>query len=195
MAKVSFNMSVSLDGFVAGPNNEIDQVFAWYGAGDTEVQLPGAAFPFRISAASARHLAASTANVGALITGRRTFDLTQGWGGHPPLGVPCVVLTHKPAEDWVKDGSPFTFVTGGIEAAIAKARELAEGKDVVLSTPSTLQQALRAGLVDEINIDLASVLIGQGIPLFGALDAPVRLERTGTVEGSGVTHLRFAVLK
>lgn len=195
MARVSFNMSVSLDGFVAGPNNEIDEVFAWYGAGDTEFLLPGAAYPFRISEASARHLAMSTASVGALITGRRTFDLTRGWGGRPPLAVPCVVMTHRPPEEWMKQDSPFTFVTGGIEAAIAKARDLAKGKDVVLSTPSALQQALRAGLVDEINVDLASVLIGQGIPLFGALDVPVRLERTGTVEGAGVTHLRFKVLK
>ncbi|MCW5713588.1 MAG: dihydrofolate reductase family protein [Bauldia sp.] len=194
MAKVSFNMSVSLDGFVAGPNHEVDEVFAWYGAGDTDFLLPGARSPFRVSAASARYLAAHSAGIGALVTGRRTFDLAGAWQGQPPLGVPCVVMTHRPPAEWTKEGSPFTFVDT-VEDAIATARRLAGGRDIALGTPSVLRQALDRGVVDEVSLDMASVMIGQGIPLARPTDAPVRLERIEAVEGTGVTHLRFRVLR
>lgn len=178
MTKIAFNMSVSLDGFVAGPNNEVDQVFAWYGAGDTDFRFTrtGDGPPFRVSAASARYLAAHTGNIGALVTGRRTFDLAGAWQGAPPLGVPCVVLTHRPPAEWSRAGSPFTF-TDDIEDAIAIARRLAKGGDVALGTPTVLRQALARGLVDEISLDVASVLIGAGIPVFGTTGSPVALER------------------
>ncbi|MGV8839076.1 MAG: dihydrofolate reductase family protein [Bauldia sp.] len=194
MAKTVFNMSVSLDGFVAGPNDEVDQVFAWYEAGDTDFRLPGARAPFRVSAASARYLAAQTANIGALVTGRRTFDVSGAWQGAPPLGVPCIVLTHRPPAEWMTAGSAFTF-TDDIEDAIATARRLAGDRDVALGTPSVLRQALAKELVDEISLDIASVLIGEGISVFGTTGTPVRLERLEAVEGTGVTHLRYRVVK
>src|SRR5262249_54636928 len=152
-------------------------------------------FAFKLAAASAALLRDATKNVGAIITGRRNFDGTGAWGGRPPLGVPHVVMTHNPVRDWMKPGSPFTFVTTGIEAAIAKARELAAGKDVAISTASVMRQALAAGLLDEINLDLVPVILGRGIPLFGPDMALHRLEQTRVVVGTGVTHLQYKVLR
>ncbi len=195
MAKVVFNMSVSLDGFVAGPNNEVDQVFAWYGAGDTDFQFPGSPFAFRVSKASAEHLARSAGKIGAIVTGRRTFDASGAWNGNPPLGVPHVVMTHKAPAEWQKPGSPFAFVSTGITDAVRKATELAGGKWVAISTAQAMQQCLAAGLLDEINLDLVPVILGKGVPLFGDGAGPYRLEQTGAVIGTGVTHLQYRVIK
>ncbi len=195
MAKLTFNMSASLDGFVAGPNDEVDQVFAWYFGGDAPFQFPGAPFSFRVSKTSAELLREATRTIGAIITGRRNFNLTGAWNGNPPLGVPHVVVTHSPAKEWVKPGSPFTFVTDGIESAVRKAKDLAGGKDVAISTPSMMQQCLAAGLLDEINIDLVPVILGRGVPMFAAGAGPYKLERTRVVEGMGVTHMQYRVVK
>ena len=195
-SQLIFNISMSLDGFVAGPNHEVDQVFRWYFSGDTDYPFPGSDMVFKISKASAALLDQAAASVGAAITGRRNFDGSQAWHGRPPLGVPHVVMTHNPPREWVKAGSPFTFVGGGIHSAVAKARELAGGKDVVISTPSVMQQALNAGLLDEIHIDLTPVLLGEGVRLFDHLGPqPVNLEITRVVEGQGVTHLAYRVIR
>lgn len=130
------------------------------------------------------------------MTGRRTFDLSGAWGGNPPLGVPHFVVTHHIPEEWVKPGSPFTFVTDGIASAVAQAKRTAGEKDVAISSASTLQQCLQAGLVDEIDIDLVPILLGAGVRLFDNLGPePIELEQTRLVEGQGVTHLRFRVVK
>src|SRR4051812_24513665 len=122
MGKVSFNMSMSLDGFVAGPQDEVDQLFKWYFSGDTEFPFPGSHYVFKISSASAQRLREGTATIGAIVTGRRNFDGTHGWGGNPPLGVHHFVVTHRAPQEWVKPEWPFTFVTDGIESAIAQAK-------------------------------------------------------------------------
>ena len=88
-----------------------------------------------------------------MVTGRRNFDIAQAWGGNPPTS-PCFVLTHSVPDDWAHEGSPFVFVTDGIGSAIRQAKQAAGEKDVEIGTPSVLQQALNAGLVDEIHIDL-----------------------------------------
>src|ERR1044071_8101827 len=119
MGKVVFNMTMSLDGFVAGPNDGPenglgdggDALFNWYFSGDTDFQIPGAP-PFKVSAASAEILQDALKNNGAMVAGRRMFDVAQGWGGNPP-GSPCFILTHHPPQEWVKPGSPFIFVTDG----------------------------------------------------------------------------------
>ena len=116
------------------------------------------------------------------------------WNGNPPLGVPHVVVTHNPPKEWVKPGSPFTFV-GSIDAALRKANELAGGKDVVVSSANVMQQCLAAGLLDEINIDLVPVVLGKGVPLFATGAGPYKLERTRIVEGIGVTHMQYRVVK
>lgn len=188
MGKVIFNMSMSLDGYIAGPTDEGTALHGWYSAGDTD--LP----PFKVSKASADLLRGAFASAGALVTGRRTFDVSEAWGGHPPLGVPCFVLTHRAPQEWVKKGSPFTFVADGIESAVAQAKVVAGNKNVIVGTASTLQQCLNARLLDEIHIDLVPVVLGGGTRLFDQLkSAPVHLELLGAVQGTGVTHVSFRV--
>jgi dihydrofolate reductase len=204
MGKVSMGLSMSLDGFIAGPNDGPERplgeggerIFAWYSGGDTEYRLPGTEMVFRISLQSAELLREAHSKMGAFVTGRRTFDITNGWGGSPPLGVPTFVVTHTVPQEWVYEGSPFTFVTDGVESAIEKAREAAGDKDVAVGAASIVQQCVEAGLLDEIHIDLVPVLLGGGVRLFDHLGTePIELERTRVIEAPGVTHLTFRVVK
>src|SRR5262249_13380236 len=127
-----------------------------------------------------------------------TFDIAHGWGGNPPGGpdAPYFVVTHTIPQEWVKPGSPFTFVTDGVESAIEKAKRTAGDRNVDLMGASIVQQAVKADLVDEIQIDLAPVLLGGGVHLFSYLGTgPIELERIKVVEGVDVTHLLFQVVK
>jgi len=204
MSKVVFNMSMSLDGFVAGPNDGPENglgdggegLFAWYASGDTEYQMPGGEWRFKTSAASAAHLERLIQGTGALLTGRRTFDIAGAWGGQHPLDVPVVVLTHRAPQEWVREGSPFTFVTEGIQRAVEQARALAGDKNVAVGTASTMQQCLAAGLLDEIHIDLTPVVLGGGVRLFDHLGVgPIRLEQIDAVKGQDVTHISYRVVR
>lgn len=196
MGKVIFNMSMSLDGFIAGPNDEVDRLFQWYFSGDTAVPFPGANFEFKVSRASAELFQATWPTIGAMVTGRRNFNGAAGWGGAPPLGVPHFVVTHTVPQEWVKDGSPFTFVTDGVASAVEQAMRTAGEKHVAVSSANIMQQCLQAGLLDEIHIDLVPILLGTGIRLFENTGAePVNLECTNVIEGTGVTHMRFHVVK
>ena len=206
MSKVVLELSMSLDGFIAGPNDSPenglgdggDALFKWYSSGDTDFPVPGTDMVFKISRASAEFLRPSWLNIGASVAGRRTFDIEHGWGGNPPGGAdaPHFVVTHTIPQEWVKPGSPFTFVTDGVESAVRQAKEAAGNKNVDLIGASIAQQCLKAGLLDEIQIDLAPVLLGGGVRLFDHLDtAPIELEPLTVVEGLGVTHLRYRVVK
>jgi dihydrofolate reductase len=163
---------MSLDGFVAGPNDGPDNglgdggdaLFNWYFSGDTELLVSQGTPPLRVSARSAELIKEALAAHGAGVWGRRTFDIAGAWGGHPP-GTPAFIVTHHVPQEWVYEGSTFTFVTDGVESAIRQAREAAGDKDVVVCTASILQQCLRAGLVDEINVDVAPLLLGGGVRL------------------------------
>lgn len=203
MGKVVFNMTMSLDGFVAGPNDSPDNglgdggeaLHNWYFSGDTEIKVSEGTPVLKVSKQSAKILRESLKTYGAGVWGRRTFDIARAWGGHPP-GSPCFIVTHTVPQEWVTEGSPFIFVTDGVESAIRQARETAGDKDVVICTPSILQQCLKAGLVDEICVDLAPVLLGGGVRLFDNLGTgPIELERTRVVEVPGVTHLIYRVVK
>ena len=206
MGKVRVELSMSLDGFIAGPNDSPekglgdggDALFNWYSNGDTDFPLPGTDMVFKISRVSADFLRESWLMTGASVTGRRTFDITNGWGGVPPGGVdaPFFVFTHTVPQEWVKPGSPFIFVTDGVESAVDQARQAAGDKYVDLMGASIVQQSIQAGLVDEIQIDLAPVLIGGGVRLFDHLGTqPIELEQLDVVKGLGVTHLRYRVVK
>jgi dihydrofolate reductase len=204
VGKVSTGLSISLDGFIAGANDGPERplgeggerLFAWYSSGDTEYRLPGTEMVFRVSPQSAELLREAHSKMGAFVTGRRTFDITNGWGGNPPLGVPTFVVSHTVPQEWVYEGSPFTFVTDGVESAVEQAREVAGDKDVAVGAASVVQQCLRAGLLDEIHIDLVPVLLGDGVRLFEHLGTgPIELESTQVIEGAGVTHLTFRVVK
>ena len=194
MGKVVTGFSTSLDGFIAGPGDDVQHVFKWYGNGDTEYQFPGG-MRVKVSPASAAVLHGRVSTAGALVTGRRQFDNTHGWGGRHPVDVPVFVVTHEAPAAWVsKDGTPFTFVTGGVEAAIAQAQAVAGDKVVIVDGANVVQQAIRAGLVDEIGIDLIPVLLGQGVRYFDHLGPhPIELEQIELIEAPGVTHMRFRV--
>ena len=203
MGKVTFNMTMSLDGFVAGPNDGPenglgdggDGLFSWYFSGDTEVFMSEGVPPLKVSKQSAKILKKAFSNIGAGVWGRRTFDIAHAWGGNPP-GSPAFIVTHNIPQEWVKEGSPFIFVTDGVESAIHQAKKAAGDKDVVICTPSILQQALKAGLVDEIHVDVAPILIGGGVSLFDHFgSAPINLECIGNIQAPGVTHLGFRVIK
>jgi dihydrofolate reductase len=173
-----------------------ERLLAWYSAGDTDYRLPGTEMVFKVSAASAELLRETRQTTGALVTGRRTFDLTHGWGGSHPLGVPVFVVSHTVPQEWVYEGSPFTFVTDGLESAVEQARAVAGEKDVGVIGASLVQQCIRAGLLDEIHVDLVPVLLGGGVRLLDHLGAgPIELESTRVIEGAGVTHLTFRVVK
>jgi dihydrofolate reductase len=131
-----------------------------------------------------------TTGLGALVVGRKTFDLTKGWGGVHPLGVPVVVLTHRmPA-----DRPPFTFVSAGIESAVDAARRIAGDRNVGITAGELTGQALDAGLVDEVWVSLVPVVLGGGVPFFASLGrAPVTLTGPVVTEDAGVTHLRYTV--
>lgn len=204
MTKVSMGLTMSLDGFIAGPNDGPEEplgeggmrLFDWYAAGDTEYALPGTGMSFMVSPQSAELLREAHERMGAFVTGRRTFDITNGWGGQPPLGVPTFVVTHSaPPQEWVYEASPFTFVTNGVESAVEQAKAVAGDKDVAVGAASIVQQCIRAGLLDEIHVDLVPVLLGDGVRLFDHLDGPVELESTQVVEGTGVTHHTFRIVK
>lgn len=196
MGKVIAEFTMSLDGFIAGPNDEVDRIFRWYSSGDTEFPVQDTPMVFKISRASAELLREQWGASGATVTGRRDFDVSGAWGGKPPLGVPTFIVTHRVPDEWAQAGSPFTFVTDGIESAIEKARHAAGDKHVGLGGTKITQQALRAGLVDEIQIDLAPVLLGAGIRLFDELGPdPIDLEIIEVIEGTGVTHLRYRVVR
>jgi len=203
MGKVTFNMTMSLDGFVAGPNDGPenglgdggDGLFTWYFSGDTEVFMSEGVPPLKVSKQSAEILKEAISGYGAGVWGRRTFDIAHAWGGNPP-GSPAFIVTHNVPQEWVKEGSPFTFVTDGVESAIHQAKKAAGDKDVVICTPSILQQALKAGLVDEIHVDVAPILIGGGVSLFGHLGiGPINLECIRAIQVPNVTHLGFRVVK
>ena len=204
MGKVAMGLSMSLDGFIAGPNDgperplgeEGERLFEWYSSGDTEYKLPGTEMVFNVSPQSAELLRQAHGKMGAFVTGRRTFDITNGWGSNPPLGVPAFVVTHTVPQEWVYEGSPFTFVTDGVESAVEQARAVAGEKDVAVGAASIAQQCIRAGLLDVIHVDLVPVLLGGGVRLFEHLGTtPIELESTEVIEGSGVTHLTFRVVR
>jgi dihydrofolate reductase len=204
MGKVATGLSMSLDGFIAGPNDGPGQplgeggerLFEWFSGGDTEYGLPGTEMVFRVSQQSAEMLREAHAGMGAFVTGRRTFDIANAWGGSPPLGVPTFVVTHAVPDEWVYEGSPFEFVTDGVEGAVERARAIAGDKDVAVGAASIAQQCIRAGFLDEIHVDLVPVLLGDGVRLFEHIGAgPIELESTRVIEGTGVTHLTFRVVK
>ncbi len=204
MGKVAMGLTMSLDGFIAGPNDGPAQplgeggmrLFDWYSSGDVDYEMPGTEMVFRVSPASADLLREAHATMGASVTGRRTFDIANGWGGKPPLGVPTFVVTHAVPREWVYEGSPFIFVTDGVESAIEQAKAVAGVKTVAVGAASLAQQCLKLGLLDEIQIHLVPVLLGDGVRLFEHLGGePIELESTRVIETPGVTHLTFRVVK
>lgn len=183
-------MSMSLDGFIADPSDGVEHLFGWHG--DVAVPTADPRWTFHTSETSARHLREAFVDVGALVCGRRVFDLAGGWGGNHPTGVPGFVVTHTVPQGWPRKDAPFAFVTEGVESAVARAKTVAGDKVVAVATPSIAQQCLNAGLLDGIRVNL--VLLGEGIRFFDNLGGtPIELDDPRVIEGTGVTHLYYRV--
>jgi dihydrofolate reductase len=196
MNKVVAFMSMSLDGYVADANDGVAEVFDWYFSGDVDISMPSTSseMTFHVSAPSADHLRGLMAEAGAILTGRRTFEAAGGWGGQHPWDIPAFVATHHVPDGWPRPGSTVQFVTDGIESAVSKAKSAAHPKSVLVHGAQTIQQCLDAGLLDEIHIDLAALLLGAGVRLFDHLaNTPLLLGNPTVVPGVGVTHLRYPV--
>lgn len=195
MSKVIAIMSMSLDGFVADLNDGVSEVFDWYfSSGRVEVRTGGPdSMTFRVSESSAGHIRSLTSELGAVLTGRRTFEVAGGWGGNHAWG-PAFVLTHSIPTGWPRPNSTVHFVTDGIESAVEKAKAAAGGKSVGMHGPDTIQQCMNAGLLDELSVDIAAIFLGSGVRLFDHLaDTRAVLGNPVVIQGVGVTHLRYPV--
>jgi dihydrofolate reductase len=196
MGTVYVDISMSLDGFIAEPNDDVDRLHDWlYG-------LKGFREPHGMEGGTtdpdSEVIDEAMNRSGAVIVGRRMYELAGGWGDNPPFHKPVFVLTHQAREPLVKEGgTTFTFVTDGAASALAHARAVAGDRDISIGGgASTVQQYLGAGLVDEMQIHIVPVLLGAGIRLFeGIGSALVKLETTTVVQSPAVTHLRFRVLR
>jgi dihydrofolate reductase len=205
MAQVVVDMGMSLDGYVAGsnagPNNPLGdggmRIHRW--VFDVEGWRERQSLQGGQTNADDEVFKESTARVGAYVMGKRMFDEGEvGWPDPPPFRAPVFVLTGTPREPWVRQGgTTFHFVTEGIEGALERAREAAGGKDVrIAGGANVVQQFLEAGLVDEIQVHLAPVLLGDGVRLFERIGAgPVELEITRVIDSPRITHLRYRVVR
>jgi dihydrofolate reductase len=193
MGKVFTHMTMSLDGFIADPHDQVGELFDWYEAGDVSVPNPNETVSFQVDAASAEVLRELTGNTGALVAGRRLFDIADGWGDKHPVGAPVVVVTHHAPADAATRWPRTTFVDG-VEAAVNRAVEIAGDQDVTIASAAITQQALALGLVDEVCVSLVPVLFGEGIPYFAKLEKGHQLlDDPIVVQGRRALHLRYPV--
>jgi dihydrofolate reductase len=215
MARVMADISMSLDGFVAGPNQTLEHPLGEGGEQLHEWVFGLVSWRERhgleggTSDADSEVVQETLDRTGATVMGRRMFSGGAGpwqddpnadgwWGDEPPFRTPVFVLTHHARETVTKaGGTTFTFVTDGIDVALEQAQAAAGGKDVAIAGgASVIQQALEAGLLDELQIHVAPVLLGGGVRLFGDLGTEgIKVESSRVIESPGVTHLRYRVVK
>lgn len=192
MSKIYTHMTMSLDGFIADPQDGVGELFDWYSAGDITVPSADERWSFNVDERSADVLRDLLANTGALVSGRRLFDHTGGWGDSHPVGAPVVVVTHHPPED-ANRWKATTFVDGVAEG-VAKAREIAGEKNVNIASANIAQQALELDLVDEVAVSLVPVLFGEGIPYFAKMrSGHCLLDDPVVIPGKRATHLWYRV--
>jgi dihydrofolate reductase len=199
VGEIKVDMSISVDGFIAGPNEGPGQEL-----GEGGMQLHE--WVFNQASWRARHgleggetgadseiAEESFRTVGAVVMGRRMFDLgEEPWGEEPPFDVPVFVVTHRPRKPVTRTATTFMFVTDGIDSALQQAGAAAGDKDISLAGGANLvQQCLRAGLIDEVQLHVAPVLLGDGKRLFDDLEQPAALELVRVADSPGVTHLKY----
>ena len=193
MGRVLTHMTMSLDGFIADLDDQPGELFDWYQAGEVSVASANENIQFDVDESSADLLGDLTEAGGVIVSGRRLFDIADGWNDSHPAGARIVVVTHSPPAD-AEERWPKTTFVDGVEAAIAKAQEIAGDKNVTIASPNIIQQALELGLVDEVCVSLVPVLFGEGIPYFAKLDrGKVMLEDPVVVQGLRALHLRYPV--
>ncbi len=206
MSRVIMTAAVSLDGYIAHDDHTVGPLFDFYGNGTVPMSFSDKDRVFHVTQPTAHFLSAASDGVGASVIGRTLFNLTNGWGGVPADGDHVFVVTHQPPVDWEFAGSaPFTFVTGGVEEAVVRAKAFCGDRNIVVTAGDIGGQALRAGLVDRIVLNLVPVVLGRGRPFFGTaglVDAAlvdtvlldtVLLENPTVVQGDRVTHLAYDV--
>ena len=198
MTKVAAGITVSLDGYIAGPNDgpgrglgdNGEQLHYWVFGGpwSYEAQPAGEA-----PGADKQFLDQGIDRVGAIIGGRNTYEAAEAWGGKNPFGLPFFILTHRP-EDAPEDAG-FTFVNG-LDEAVAQARQAAGDQDVfIMGGADVIRQALRAGHVEELSISIAPVVLGAGKRLFDDFDQQVRLEHLNVLQSPFATHITYRVVR
>jgi dihydrofolate reductase len=202
MGRVTSNISMSLDGFIAGANDRPgngmgdggERLHDWVTKLDTWRQSHG--LEGGETNADSEMVEDTASRAGAIVLGKRMYDNAEGWGDSPPVHKPVFVLTHHASEPLHKDGgTTYTFVSDGIERAIELAQAACGDKDVaIIGGASVIQQSMRAGLLEELQIHLVPILLGQGVRLFDEIDfSQVKLERTHVIDSPDVTHLTYRV--
>src|SRR5688572_32966175 len=185
--------SVSVDGFIADENDQPGPLFDWLSSGDVALDESGV---LKVSQTTYDYTRSYWDQIGVTIAGRHVFDMTDGWDGKPPSGIDhVVVVTHRPAPEGWDPEAPFHFVHA-IEAAVTKAKELAGDRTVEVAAGDVGGQMLAAGLVDEVRMDVAPVVLGSGKRYFGSVDSQHLLDDPDVViQGNRVLHLRYRVLR
>lgn len=189
MEKVILDISMSLDGFICGPDDELERIHAWIFSDKTD----------RDEAVLNEYFDA----LGAGLMGRRMFEdgvKKQGWDGwvdNPPFQIPVFVLSHDVPDKLSESNSIYTFITDGIESALAQAKAVAGDKNVgVLGGANIAQQYIQAGLIDEIHIHLVPVLLAVGIRLFEHIGVQhIELNHIRTIESAHVIHIQYEIVK
>jgi dihydrofolate reductase len=200
MATVITHAVSSLDGFIADDRDDVGPLFDWYFNGDVDLVGGQGDWHFQVSRTSYDYVQPFWDSCGAIVIGRHLFDLTNGWNGVPSVGDRVFVVTHEAPVDWVPSealsaqDAPFTFVTTGVADAVAAAREVAGDRAVAVAAGDVGGQAIAAGVVDEVALDVVPVVLGSGKPYFGALEGQVYLEDPHVViSGDRVLHLRHRI--
>jgi dihydrofolate reductase len=193
MSKVIMQTIVSVDGYIATEDDQVGPLFDWFETGDTPLyEIDNGP---RVTRQSHDYYRPMLDAIGALIVGRHVFDMTEGWGGEPPAGDHCVVVSHRPAPEGWDASAPFHFVDD-VTDAVGLAKELAGDRTVSIAAGDVGGQIFEAGLVDEVALDVVPVVFGTGKRFFGPLSKQVVLEDPDeVVQGDRVLHLRFRVRK
>lgn len=193
---------MSLDGFIAGPKDGPkhplgqrggEHIFDWYFTG---AKHRPAGSMFAPAGNNRKVVDAMFEEAGAMLTGRRTYEIAKGWNGtHPVNAIPVIIVTHRPPKNPPQGKSKLIFVTGGVRRAVARAKKAAGKKAVGIGSASVAQQALKAGLVDEIYLHIAPILLGTGVRLFDGLQRTIKLEKIEVIDGPQATHVRYRVVR
>ncbi|WP_188744237.1 dihydrofolate reductase family protein [Agromyces bauzanensis] len=195
MARVVMQAVVSVDGYIAYTDDTVGPLFDWYGNGDVTIHANDT-WQFHVSRASADYVQPLWDAIKVTVIGRHLFDTTDGWAGVPAAGDELVVVTHRPLpEEWRTRFPDAPFHTAGsVAAAIALAKDLAGDGLICVTAGDVGGQAFSAGLVDEVAMDVAPVVIGEGVRFFGSHTGPVLLDDPDVVvQGDRVLHLHYTV--
>lgn len=198
MTKVAAGITISLDGYIAGPNDGPgrglgdggERLHYWVFGGPWSYDEEPRGEP---TGADKEYLDRAMTGAGAVVIGRNMYEAAEAWGGHNPFGVPLFVVTHRPEDEPAEDG--FAFVNG-LDEAIAQAREAAGGKDVAIGGGAdVIRQALRAGYLEELSISIAPVILGGGKRLFDGFEESVNLEHLGLLQSPFATHINYRLAR